>query len=86
MTFKQIAYYLLTLKRPQGVLFSEFRKFKRHALEFIVKDRLLFKRGTKIKPTPRRVIDDPAARHSLISDAHNESGHRDSLESSPSLP
>ena len=54
--FQRIIYYLITLARSNHLDRKEFRKFKNWALQFLVRDRHLFKRINK-NVSLRRVID-----------------------------
>ena len=71
----QIARYLATLARPAGMKTSEFTKFKRKALNFVVRNRHLFRRANKNIPM-RRVVDDKTQRTAIIEELHDQSGHR----------
>ena len=61
----QIARFLTTLQRPQGMSMGEFRKFKKNALTYLVRERTLFKRSSKNMPL-RRVVDSDEERTELL--------------------
>ena len=44
---KKVAYYLKTLHRPGGMSLVEFPGWKRHVLEYIIRDSRLFRRPTR---------------------------------------
>ena len=54
--FQRITYYLITLARLNHLNWKEFRKFKNWALQFLIRDKHLFKRVNK-NVSLRKVID-----------------------------
>jgi len=72
---RRIKRYLLTLGRPDGMTDKAFRGFVRYATEFLVNERLLFRRA-KLNMPPRRVIWDRNDQNNIIQQLHDESGHR----------
>lgn len=72
---KQIATYLTSLARPVGMKTSDFAKFKRRALGFVIRNRHLFRRASKNIPM-RRVVDDETQRFNVIKELHDQNGHR----------
>ena len=72
---QKIAKWLVTLRRPEEMNTKEFKRFKRHALKFLVRNRQLFRRQSKNVPM-RRVVDDEATQREIIESLHNRSGHR----------
>jgi Integrase zinc binding domain/RNase H-like domain found in reverse transcriptase/Reverse transcriptase (RNA-dependent DNA polymerase) len=71
----EIAQYLRTLRRPLDLSRQEFRRFKYHALQFLVRDGHLFRRASKNIPL-RRVVDSEADRLSILHALHDDCGHR----------
>ena len=71
----EIANFLKTLKRPEGLDRKELRSFKSKALRFLVKDQTLFRRNTKNTPQ-RRVVDDISQRAEIIQSLHDDLGHK----------
>ena len=57
---QKIARWLVTLRRPEKMNTKEFKKFKHHALKFLVRNRQLFRRQSK-NVLMRRVVDDREA-------------------------
>ena len=73
---KRIAAFLLSGgQRPRGMGVKEFRKFRRRALNFLVRDGHLFRRPDKTNPV-RRVIDGKERREEIMQSLHDDSGHR----------
>jgi hypothetical protein len=54
---------------------AEFRKFKREAVKFLLKDGILYRRGKPGTP-PRRVIAGEERKREVLQQLHDESGHR----------
>ena len=71
----EIARWLATLRRPKDMDAKRFRKFKKNALKYIVRDGHLFRRAGRNRPL-RRVIDDDEDRQKILHSLHEESGHR----------
>ena len=73
---KRITAFLLSGgQRPRGMGVKEFRKFRRRALNFLVRDGHLFRRPDKTNPV-RRVIDGKERREEIMQSLHDDSGHR----------
>jgi len=72
---QKIAWYLATLKRPDGMNRSEFRNFKRKALQFFTQEGHLFRRQRRNVPL-QRVVDQQSERDEILRSLHDESGHR----------
>lgn len=70
-----IATYLTLLRKPSGLSTAEFRRFRIKATKFVVRDRLLFKRGNRSQPL-LAVIDDEEERARIISELHEGAGHK----------
>jgi hypothetical protein len=49
----KITRYLRTLRKPEEMSIKQFRKFKKHALKFLVHDGHFFRRATKNVPFRR---------------------------------
>jgi hypothetical protein len=71
----QIARYLRSLERPEGMSSSQFHRFRKKATKFLIQTGFLFKRGNKNIPA-KRVVDDPAEKIRIKQSLHEESGHR----------
>jgi hypothetical protein len=67
--------YLTTLRRPEGLSRSEFRRFRLRASKFQIRKGHLFRRQSKNVPA-RRVIDNLKKRAKIIHTLHDKSGHR----------
>jgi len=65
----QIAWYLTTLQRPHGMSVGESRKFKKNALTYLVRDKVLFKRSNK-NMLLRRVVDSSEERAEILGRLH----------------
>ena len=74
--FQRIVHYLITLARPNHLNRKKFRKFKNWALQFLVRDRHLFKRVNK-NVLLRKVIDKTENQAIILKQFHNESEHRE---------
>jgi RNase H-like domain found in reverse transcriptase/Integrase zinc binding domain len=72
--YQNIARYLTTLSRPEGMSRAEFRKLSREALNYSVRDRLLWRIASKAYP-PRLVVDDQEQREIVIKELHDKIGH-----------
>ena len=72
---RQIAYYLSMLQKPADVSQSDFKNFRKKALQYLVQDGHLFRRQGRNVPL-RRVVDPPDERNQIIQSLHDESGHR----------
>jgi len=72
---QKIAKWLVTLRRPEEMNTKEFKRFKRQALKFLVRNRQLFRRQSKNVPM-RRVIDNENTQREIIKSLHDRSGHR----------
>jgi hypothetical protein len=68
---EEIASYLQTLQRPEYMSRDKFRRFRLHAVKFLVKDDILYKRSAKQTPL-RRVIDNVEQQDAIINTAHEE--------------
>jgi len=68
---EEIAQYLNTLSAPEGWSREKFKRLQRRALEYLVKDDLLYKRSYKQTPL-RRVLDGEEERKEVISRIHDE--------------
>jgi hypothetical protein len=67
-----IADYLTTLRRPEGLSRSQFRRFQLRASKFQIRNGHLFRRQSKNVPA-RRVVDDCRDRASISSSKHHSS-------------
>ena len=70
----QIAQYLTTLKKPEGLSRTEFRSFKRNALQYAVLDGNLYRRAGKHVPQ-RLVIDSDERKAEILKELHNDCSH-----------
>jgi hypothetical protein len=61
--------------RPEGISYSAFRLLKKKSRRFIMKDNMLFHQE-RVNAPLQRVVDDPAARTSIVTTCHNDQGHR----------
>ncbi|KAG9381473.1 hypothetical protein A1F94_007127, partial [Pyrenophora tritici-repentis] len=71
---EEIAVFLRTLKRPDGLRGQERRKWTKNAARF-VRDRHLFRKATKAMPV-RRVVDGEDLQAALIQEIHERLGHK----------
>ena len=71
-----IGWYLESMERPPDMTDNEFRKLRRKALRYLVRDGHLYKRAKKSRVPPRRVIGQPTERRRVIEELHDELGHR----------
>jgi len=74
--FQEIARYLTTLAKPEGMNRAAFRRLKNEALKYSVRDRQLWKNSdkTKIYP-PRLVVSNKEKRTDIIRELHDKTGH-----------
>ena len=70
-----IGRYLESMERPPDLTDEEFRKLRRKALRYLVRDGYLYKRAKKSRIPPRRVIGQPEMRRKVIRELHDELGH-----------
>ena len=73
--FQRIVHYLITLARPNHLNRKKFRKFKNWALQFLVRDRHLFKRVNK-NVLLRKIIDKTENQVIILKQLHNKDEHR----------
>lgn len=74
--YRKIAEFLMNgLVRPEGIPDEDWRRFRRNAFNFLVKDGHLFRRPDKINPV-RRVVGLEEQRKEIIKELHDDSGHR----------
>ena len=71
---QRIIYYLITLVRFTHLNWKKFRKFKNWTLQFLVRDRHLFKRVNK-NVSLRKVIDKAENQAIILKQLHDESEH-----------
>jgi ribonuclease HI len=71
----QIARYLTTLQKLAGMGRTEFRSFKRRALQYAVTDGNLYRRAGKGVPQ-RLVIDTDDCKAEILKELHEEFGHK----------
>jgi ribonuclease HI len=71
----QIARYLTSLQRPEGLNRAEFRSFKRKALQYAVLEGNLYRRAGKNVPQ-RLVIDSDERKATILQELHDEFGHK----------
>jgi RNase H-like domain found in reverse transcriptase/Integrase zinc binding domain len=64
--------YLESMQRPDGISDEEYRKLRRKARQFLVRDGRLYKRGR----VPRRVVGLRNQRMEVIREMHDEVGHK----------
>jgi len=72
--YQNIARYLTTLQRPDGMDRVRFRALQREALKFSVRNRQLWRNKDK-SHLPRLVLDDPADKDAVIKELHDRTGH-----------
>ena len=73
---RDIAKYLCTFEKPEGLTRSQLQWFKRKALSFFVQGRRLWKRAKRDYDSPLLVVDDPEMQKKLIKSYHFDSGHK----------
>ena len=71
-----IGRYLESMERPLDITDDDFRRLRRKAFRYLVRDGYLYKRSKKGRVPPRRVIGRPAERQEVIASLHDEVGHR----------
>ena len=74
--FQKIAHYLIMLTRFNHLNRKKFRKFKNWALQFLVRDKHLFKRINK-NVLLRKVIDKAENQTIILKQLHDENEHRE---------
>jgi len=74
--YLMIGRYLESLERPSDMTDDEFRKLRRKALRYLVRDGHLYKRAKKGRVPPQKVIGRTAERQRIIEELHDELGHR----------
>ena len=72
--FQRIVHYLITLARPNHLNRKKFRKFKNWALQFLVRDRHLFKRVNK-NVLLRKIIDKIKNQTIILKQHHEKNEH-----------
>ena len=77
--FQRIVHYLITLTRPNHLNWTKFRKFKNWVLQFLVRDRYLFKRVNK-NVLLQKVIDKTKNQIIILKQLHDENEHRERKE------
>ena len=73
--FQRIIYYLITLTRSSHLNRKEFRKFKNWVLQFLVRDRHLFRRVNK-NVLLRKVIDKAENQAIILKQLYDKNEHR----------
>ena len=73
--FQKIVHYLITLAKSNHLNRKKFCKFKNWALQFLVRDRHLFKRVNK-NVSLRKVIDKIENQAIILKQFHDENEHR----------
>jgi hypothetical protein len=71
----QIAHFLTSFKKPEGLSRAEFRSFKRKALQYAVLEGNLYRRAGKHVPQ-RLVIDSDERKAAILKELHDESSHK----------
>ena len=74
--FQKIIHYLITLTRFNHLNWKKFRKFKNWALQFLVRDKYLFKRINK-NILLQRIIDKAENQAITLKQLHNENKYRE---------
>ena len=72
---ENIARFLVTLQRSDGMEREEFRKFRDRALKFHVSEKQLFKRTSKNSPL-RRVVDSVQMQEDILKSARDDVGYK----------
>src|SRR5437588_3793274 len=72
---QQAGEYLAGMRRPKGMGDAEFRRLKRFAVKFILREGVLYRRGKAGMP-PRRVLVSGEEKEEVLRRLHDESGHR----------
>ncbi|KAK5788043.1 hypothetical protein VI817_010539 [Penicillium citrinum] len=73
---EQIAKFLTTLRRPDGIGSKGFRAFKKHALMFVVQGDHLFRRPKQRGALLQRVLDNEKERKRIVASCHDELAHK----------
>ena len=74
--FQRIVHYLITLTRSNHLNRKKFRKFKNWALQFLVRDKHLFKRVNK-NVLLQKIIDKTENQAIILKQFHNENDYRE---------
>ena len=77
--FQRIVHYLITLVRFSHLNRKKFRKFKNWALQFLVRDKYLFKQINR-NLSLWRVIDKAKNQIIILKQLHDENEHRERKE------
>lgn len=72
---RQVITYLQDVRKPPGMTPKDFRKLRNRAVKFLIMEGVLFRRG-RVNLPPRRVVVSTAERNKVITELHDESGHR----------
>ncbi|RYN41671.1 hypothetical protein AA0114_g10630 [Alternaria tenuissima] len=72
---EQYAQFLINLKTPRGMNPRELRAWKKRALNFFVRDGILFKKTSR-NIAIRRVVDDEDLQSAAVWNVHQQIGHR----------
>ena len=72
---QKVTHYLTTLARPNHLNRKKFRKFKNWVLQFLVRDRHLFRRVNK-NVLLQKIIDKTENQAIILKQLHDESEHR----------
>ena len=75
---ENIVRWLLKLEKPTRLGDKEFARFKREATKYLIRDGVLYRRGSGGHRgcPPRKVISDAYERGRILQSLHDESGHR----------
>ncbi|KAJ2891752.1 pol protein [Zalerion maritima] len=73
---RRTAYFLTTLKRPSDIPHKLFLRWKRKALNYLVRDQKLWRRTSRGKLQPQLVVDDDQTRKHIIQSNHIYGGHK----------
>jgi hypothetical protein len=71
----QIARFLTSFKKPEGLSRAEFQSFKRKALQYAILEGNLYRRAGKNVPQ-RLVIDLDERKATILKELHDESSHK----------
>ena len=74
--FQRIVHYLITLTRSNHLNRKKFRKFKNWALQFLVRDKHLFRRVNK-NVLLRKIIDKTENQAIILKQLYDENEHRE---------
>jgi hypothetical protein len=72
--YQEIAQYLVTHMRPEGMSAGEFWRLRKNSADYSVRDRLLWRNATKIYP-PRLVLDEDGQKSTVLHRLHSKTGH-----------